>query len=145
MHFIEDDKLQPRRRLVIPKLFILTPHEEVIQHFVICQQDVRWVRPQRRLMRDDMPGTHDFMLARATNVHPGGDLVAQPFIRINGFRDAARLVFRQRIHGIQQHRLNSAAVRMAHTVIQNGIQKALGFTRARSRCHQCMLRSLSTA
>ena len=149
MDFIQHDVDQLLRGVLVPEQLVLATHQEVVQHFVVGQQNVRRRFPQRRLVRNHIGRAHDFVLTRAANIHPGGDLAPQAVIRINRLRHTPRLVFRQRIHGVEEDGLYPRCIPNslldARAVIEDGIEKALGFPRACPRCHQCVLRLLLAA
>ncbi len=129
-----DDEVFKRLGLVaIPQLGVLRPDEQIVEHLVVRQQDIRRVAQQCIMVGDDClfghGGARCMFIGRAfSDIHAGGHVVTQFRTVMDQFRDAFRLVGGERVHRIDQDRLDAGVAESAPlvAVLQNWIQEAFG-------------------
>ena len=130
------DQVPQRVGLVVaPKPPVPRPNHQVVQHLVVREQDVRRALAHDRPIRDHGVRPHP-VAGRPRGLsdeQPRRHPPAQRRRAVNDPRNAPRLVRRQGVHGVDDHRLDARLARLPTTVFQHRIQEALGLAGARAR------------
>ncbi len=140
VELVQDDVLE-RVGAQPPQLLVVVAQQELIEHLVVGEQDVRWrlakdgsrgdqaVRSHLRALRDLLAG-----------VEPGGN-ASQRVRPVCGVGDepgqAQRLIVRQRVHRIEDQRLHPGLRKLgvafdAQHVIEDREEETLGLARTRA-------------
>ncbi len=111
------------------------PDQQVVQHLVVRQQDVRRPFAQRVPVGDDVVPAHRLVgrplrLVVATDEDSRGDPAAQRRRAVDGPGDAPRLVRRQRVHRVDEDGLDARRPGPFAAVIEDGEEEALRLARA---------------
>ena len=107
VHLVDHEEPQGLRVVLLPQRLVASAQEEVVEHLVVREKDVRRVAPHRLAMGDDAVRSHlvGCVLRFCVRVDPRADPM-QGRNRAKGRRDPARLVGGQRVHRINQDRLD---------------------------------------
>ena len=137
MQLIHHQVTQGARLVVTPQRLINRPHQQIIQHLVVSQQNIGGVLPERVLTGNDRVCPHPLAgeLLAITNEQADGHLAMQLRIAGNRLGKTAGLIGGQRIHRIDNNGLDPAPWR-ACAVVEQGVHKTLGFPRASAGGHQ---------
>ena len=127
-----------------PQARIGLPQQQLVEHFVVGQQDVR------RIGADGFADVDESVCCYCRPFRVSG------FARVDGCADALelrvggdhlcqtlRLVGSQGVHGVQDERADSCPARafVAHHVVEDRVEERLRLTRARAGGHECGLRA----
>ncbi|MNZ97760.1 hypothetical protein D3C78_1170150 [compost metagenome] len=127
MQLVHHHEAQQPRRVVAPQPLILRPQQQVVEHLVVGEQDVRRVLAQGVAMGDHLIGRHAAVLR---TVIAGEQADAELGLQLAHFPgEAPRLIGGQGVHRIDDDRLDALAT-LAQAVVEQRIHEALGLARA---------------
>src|SRR5690554_397361 len=139
MQLIQHQKAKQARvdNIVVPQSLKIVLHQCIIEHLEVCKQDIRRSIKDGVSMLYDMILLHDlrvlpFWSVSLTNKKAGAYSSSQSFVFVDNFCQSFCLVGCQCIHGIHDDHLDTRAMLLTETVVQNRIEKSLGFSRART-------------
>ena len=144
VQFIDHDILQRVGGVLLPQPTVLRTDEEVIQHLVVRQEDVRRFTSKRITVRDDLLRRHRHLASARLAAHIQADTEMLEGCRLGDRSgDTSGLVRSQGVHRVDDERLDTSLTlsRLAGTVIKYGIKETLRLTAARTRRDQGALRS----
>ena len=141
MEFIHHHVTQGSRRIALPQLAVARPQQQVIQHLVVGEQDVRRVLAQRLAIGNHTRWRHHHALPARSGLpaHIQAHAQARERRRFrHQLRKAPRLIQSQRVHRVNHQRLDALLPRLARagTMVQHRIQEAFGLAAAGARRHQ---------
>ena len=127
--------------VVPPQHPIPRADQQVVQHLVIGEQDVRGLSAQGRLRGNDAVRPHPLRPRRTPRALAHEEPDPQPAQRrvgVDRLCEAPGLVIGQGVHGVDHQRLDALAPGLALplAVVQDRVEEALRLARARPRCNQ---------
>ena len=134
VQFIDHDILQRVGGVLLPQSPVLRTDEEVIQHLVVRQQDVRRFTSKRITVRDDLLRRHRHLASARLAAHIQADTEMLQGCRLgNRGGDTSGLVRSQGVHRVYDERLDTALPlsRLTGAVIKYRVKKTLRLTTAR--------------
>ena len=120
-------------------LLLSRAQQQLVEHLVVGEQNVRWILLHRGA-RLDNPMLRDRISTGGLRIRLAG-VLARPN-RQRGLRNELRqtrgLVIGQRVHRVQDNRLDTRLARlgMGQTVVDDGVEERLRLTGTRTRNHQ---------
>ena len=131
VQLVDHQVAQRVRRVVPPEPEVERPDQQVVQHLVVRQQDVRRMFAQRVPVRDEVVPAHRLVgrpqrLVVAADEDPRRDPAPQRRRPVDGLRNAPRLVRGQRVHRVDDDGLDPRRAGLRPAVVEDGIQEALG-------------------
>ena len=131
VQLVDHQVAQRVRCVVTPEPVVERPDQQIVQHLVVRQQDVRRPLAQPISVRDDVVRTQRLVrralrLVVASDEDPRRHLPAQGRRPVDRLRDAPRLVGRQRVHRVDEDGLDPRRPGLRTAVAEDRIQKALG-------------------
>ena len=118
-----------------PEPLIRGPDQEVVQHLVVREQDVGRLVEQRLPVGDHLlrphPGRARHPLAVLPDEEPRRDPPPEPRNPVDRLRNPPRLIRRQRVHGVDQDRLDPRLPRLSPAMVEHWVQKTLRLPRPR--------------
>ena len=120
---------EPKRVGLIarPQVAVLTPQQQEVEHFVVGEKDVRRVVAECLAAVDEVVGPHRAVRTVLPDVEAGRQ-AGETFVFRQQAGDSTGLIRRERVHGIEDERLDAGPVRclLAGAVIQQGHEDAFG-------------------
>ena len=140
VQLVDHQVAQRVRPVVPPEPEVERPDQQVVQHLVVRQQDVRRPLAQRVPVGQHMVPAHRLVgralrLVVAADENTRGDLAAQRRRPVDGLRDAPRLIRRQCVHRVDQDGLDPRRARLLAAVVENRVEEALRLARAGAGGH----------
>ena len=135
MQFVHHQIAKRAQLVVPPKRRIDRPREQQIQHLVVGEQDVGRLFPQRIAVFDEMLPSHARSRGRAvlTDVQARTHSTFERRRAVNRLRNAARLVGRERVHRVDDDRLDARLARLRTAMVEDGIDETLRLAGAGTR------------
>ena len=127
--------------VVAPQPEVERPDQQVVQHLVVRQQDVRRALAQRVAVGDHVPAAHRpagrrrLRLVVAPDEHPGRHPAAQRGRAVDDSGDAPRLVRGQRVHRVDEDGLDARRAGLPPAVVEHREEEALRLARAGAGGH----------
>ena len=131
---VEDEVLQ-RLCALRPDPRVRLAQQQLVEHLVVRQQDVRRAAAHDRAVGDQAVRAHPRAFgAELAGEQPGGH-AAERGVRRDELREALRLVVGERVHRIEDQRLHPAdAARLgAQDVVEDRVEERLGLARPGAR------------
>ena len=134
VHLVDHQEAQRLRVVLLPERLVPAAQEQVVEHLVVREQDVGRVLPHRLAMGDDAVRGHlvGRVLRLRVRVDPGPHPLERADLR-DRRRDPARLVGRQRVHRVDQDRLDPGLSLVPPAVVEDRPEVGLRLARARCR------------
>ena len=122
VQFIDHEPVQGSRAIQPPKALVPGANQQVVQHLVVRQEDVRRAFQHAPTVFDDALGGHTRRrIGRAlADEQARRDPVLQRGGSVNGLRDAPRLIGRQGVHRIDQDGLDARLARPGAASVEDG-------------------------
>ena len=134
MQFVYDEVFERVRIVAVPNPGVFGAHQQVVEHLVVGEQDVRRVFEQLIVAGHDVGGGHGVVvlvaaaLAHLAHIHARGHVVAQFRTVVDEFCQSLRLVGGEGVHRIDEDGFDALASEPALpiTVVEDWVQEAFG-------------------
>ena len=136
MDFINHQIFQCLRPIFFPQGKVFRTDQQVIQHFIVGQQNIRGRKAQGLPISDELITAHDrggVLSLLAANVEPRFNLVFQVGVVMNEPGHALGLVCGEGIHGVDDDGFDTPFPSVSPAVIQDRIEKTFRLSRPGAR------------
>lgn len=126
-----------------PHLLVRGADEEVVEHLVIGEENVRRILLHPRAVRDDVVRPHRAVLRGLRLTLADVEACLHALERRDGraeLRDAARLIGGERVHRIDEDRFHPRRARVPPAVVEDRHEERLGLARTGTRRDERALR-----
>ena len=127
MQFVDDEVSKRLGSVALPEVALLRPEQHVVQHLVVGQQDIGRIADQRLARVDDFGRRHLVGRVLGALVGVNANAQASQRRRLDDERsDAPGLVGGERVHRIDDDRLDAALPLGADAGVEDRVEEALG-------------------
>ena len=134
MQFVYDKVFERVRIVAVPNPGVFGAYQQIVEHLVVGEQDVRRVFEQLIVAGHDVGGGHGVVvlvaaaLAHLAHIHARGHVVAQFRTVVDEFCQSLRLVGGEGVHRINEDGFDALASEPALpiTAVENRVQEAFG-------------------
>ena len=129
VELINDDVTKRVGFVIAPEFLGVGLDQQVIQHFVVCEEDVGRTGTQGGFFGDDFIRLHDGAggVVLITNVKSGGDSSVEGGSVVDQFGDALGLVGGQGVHGIDEDGFDAGGACLLTAMVKERVEEALRF------------------
>ena len=127
MQLVQDEKAQAIWLILLPKHLVFWAQQQEVEHLVVRQQDVRGRLAERASVINQALALSDPTTPFLAHIKARRHAAFQSLIIPEGLCKATRLVGRQRIHRVEQDRLDPSSpfLSLAVAVVEDWVEKAL--------------------
>ena len=134
VQFVHDEVFERVRIVAVPNPGVFGAYQQIVEHLVVGEQDVRRVLQQFLMAGHDIGGGHGVVvlvataLAHLAHIHARGHVIAQFRTVVDEFGQSLRLVGGEGVHRIDEDGLDALAAKptLPITVVEDWVQEAFG-------------------